>query len=94
MAKRRLEYLDLERVLPAFQVVDADRPVGEVVDDIVGRIVAFVSGGTSDGDTSGQAKGAASAGTQPEPRRPAPVDELAASIGQPTIVDNPSAAGS
>ncbi len=96
VAKRRLEYLDLERVLPAFQVVDANRPVGEVVDDIVGRIVAFVAGGTIVGDTSGQAEGVAepAEGTQASVLAPDLVDELAASIGQPTIVDNPSVAGS
>lgn len=93
VAKRRLEYLELERVLPVFQVVDADRPVGEVVDDIVGRIVAFVSGGTVDGDTSGQAKESAALAEPTQAPIPAPADELAASIAQPTIVDNPSVAG-
>ncbi len=77
-------------------MVDADRPVGEVIDDVVGRIVAFVSGGTIVGDVSGQAKGVAAPaeGTQAPVPPPAPVDELVASIGQPTIVDNPSVAGS
>jgi thymidylate kinase len=95
IAKRRLEYLDLEHVLPAFQVVDANRPVGEVVDDIVARIVAFVSGGTIDADASRQATEPAALAepTQTPVPLPDPVDELAASIGQPTIVDNPSVAG-
>lgn len=39
--QRREDYLSLASVLPAFEVVDADRPVDEVVDDVVGRIVAF-----------------------------------------------------
>jgi thymidylate kinase len=84
LAQRRLEYLDLQRVMPAFQVVDADRPVGEVVDDVVGRIVAFV-GGPTRADTSGQPN-------EPEPAPvPAPAVELAAAMAQPPIVDSPSA---
>ena len=43
VAKRRLDYLDLAAVLPAFQVVDADRPVDDVVAEVVDRIVAFVA---------------------------------------------------
>lgn len=46
VTQRRLAYLELERVLPAFQVVDADRPVSEVVDDVVERIVAFATATT------------------------------------------------
>jgi thymidylate kinase len=44
VSKRRFEYLELERVLPSFQVVDANRPTKEVVDDVISRIVAFVRG--------------------------------------------------
>jgi thymidylate kinase len=44
VAKRRLEYLDLASVLPAFQIVDANRPVDDVVAEVVDRIVAFVDG--------------------------------------------------
>lgn len=93
VAKRRLEYLDLERVLPAFQVVNADRPVGDVVDDIVGRIVAFVSGDTIDGGTSSPAKKSGAPGEATQPSTPAPADDQAASIAQPTIADSPSVAG-
>ena len=46
VTQRRLAYLELERVLPAFQVVDANRPVSEVVDDVVERIVAFATATT------------------------------------------------
>jgi thymidylate kinase len=41
VAKRREEYLALADVLPAFQVVDANRPVEVVAEDVVARIVAF-----------------------------------------------------
>jgi thymidylate kinase len=93
VAKRRVEYLDLERVLPAFQVVNADRPVGDVVDDIVGRIVAFVSGDTIDGGTSSPAKKSGAPGEPTQTSTMAPADEQAASIAQPTIADSPSVAG-
>jgi thymidylate kinase len=43
VARRREEYLALADVLPEFQVVDANRPVDVVADDIVARIVAFES---------------------------------------------------
>jgi thymidylate kinase len=45
---RRAEYLALAGVLPAFQVVDADRALDDVVDDVVGRILAFVEEGVSE----------------------------------------------
>ena len=45
VAERRARYLDLVPVLRTVQVVDADRPPGEVAADITQRIVAFV--GTS-----------------------------------------------
>jgi hypothetical protein len=84
LAQRRLEYLDLQGVMPAYQVVDADRPLGEVVDDVVGRIVAFV-GGPTRAEASGQPN-------EPEPAPvPAPAVELAAAMAQPPIVDSPSA---
>jgi thymidylate kinase len=87
LAQRRLEYLDLQRVMPAFQVVDADRPVGEVVDDVVGRIVAFVQGGPIHADTSGHPN-------EPEPAPvPAQTVELAAAVAQPPIVESTSVAG-
>jgi thymidylate kinase len=93
LSQRRLEYLDLQRVMPAFQVVDADRPVGEVVDDVVGRIVAFVVGGPIDADTSGHPNEPEGL-DQPEPAPvPAPTVELAAAVAQPPIVDSTSAAG-
>lgn len=44
VARRREEYLSLGSVLPAFEVVDANRPLGDVVEDVVRRIVAFTSG--------------------------------------------------
>ena len=44
VARRRADYLNLASVLPKFEIVDANRPVSEVIDDVVGRIVAFVSG--------------------------------------------------
>jgi thymidylate kinase len=85
LALRRLEYLDLQGVMPAFEVVDADRPLGEVVDDVVGRIVAFV-GGPTRAVTGGHAN-------QPEPAPvPAPTVELAATRTQPAVVDSASAA--
>lgn len=53
VARRREEYLSLGSVLPAFEVVDADRPLGEVVVDVVRRIVAFT--GVDERDTAGHA---------------------------------------
>lgn len=82
VSKRRLAYLDLERVLPAFQVVDANRPVGEVVDDVVERIIAFVSGGTIDADTNHREDLAALPESLPAPV-PTPVIERVAAIGRP-----------
>jgi hypothetical protein len=85
--------------MPAFQVVDADRPVGEVVDDVVGRIVAFVLGGPIPADTSGhpsepEGLNEPRALDEPEPAPvPAPTVELAAAVAQLPIVDSRSAAG-
>ncbi len=42
--QRRADYRDLAAVLPAFAIVDVDRPVDDVVSDIVERIRAFVAG--------------------------------------------------
>jgi thymidylate kinase len=42
--QRRADYRDLADVLPAFAIVDVDRPVEDVVSDIVERISAFVAG--------------------------------------------------
>lgn len=92
LARRRLEYLDLRDVMPAFQVVDADRPVGDVVDDVVGRIVAFVVGGPSDAGTSGDGKELAALADPEQAPVPASPVELAASVTQPTIADSTSTA--
>lgn len=51
VTQRRAEYLDLARVLPAFQIVDVDRPTEEVVADVTRRIVAFLNGETDRGPT-------------------------------------------
>jgi thymidylate kinase len=86
LALRRLEYLDLQGVMRAFGIVDANRPVGEVVDDVVGRITAFVVGGPIDAHSSGHAN-------EPDPApAPAPTAELAAAMAQPTTVDSAAAA--
>jgi thymidylate kinase len=83
VTRRRLEYLELEAVLPAFQVVDVNRPVDEVVDDIVERIVAFV-GGTTEAATGVNAQRLPDvAARQPAPApapAPAPGVERAATI--------------
>ena len=44
---RRDGYLALAGVLPVMQVVDADRPLSDVVDDITERIVSFVQSGAT-----------------------------------------------
>lgn len=41
LERRRLEYLEMENVLPHVAVVDASRPVGEVVRDVAGVIAEF-----------------------------------------------------
>jgi thymidylate kinase len=46
-AERRASYLALADILPTAQVVAADRPLPEVVDDITRRIVDFVSADAS-----------------------------------------------
>lgn len=46
LARRRLEYLDLARVMRNFRVVDASRPVDEVTHDVVDLIDAFSAGRT------------------------------------------------
>ncbi len=47
VARRREEYLDLAWVVPAFEVITVDRPLEQVVDDVVDRIVAFVGHDTA-----------------------------------------------
>jgi thymidylate kinase len=88
VARRRLEYLNLAGVLPAFEIVDANRPVSEVIEDVVGRIVAFVSGGpieagmTVDGHNgTGAEKPEPARARTPRVKRAAPV----------APVDDPSA---
>lgn len=83
VARRRLDYLNLASVLPAFEVVDANRPVSEVVDDIVGRIVAFVSGGPI--DTGSHVDGHNGSGLNPpKPARiRTPRVKQAAAVAQP-----------
>jgi thymidylate kinase len=93
VAIRRLEYLELQGVMPAFQIVDANRPVGEVVDDVVGRIVAFVTGGPADAGMNGRAKAPEALDALEPAPLPAPDVELAAAVGQPPIADGTSAVG-
>jgi hypothetical protein len=87
VARRRSDYLSLAEVLPAFQVVDADRPVDEVIDDVVSRIVAFVAGTPVEPATTGTEPAydsLASPVSDPEPApRPTPWVEPAAAIGIP-----------
>jgi thymidylate kinase len=45
--ERRHNYLALADVLPAFVVVDATRPLDEVVADVIARIVAFAAPGSA-----------------------------------------------
>ena len=47
IAQRRAAYLALVDVLPAVQVVSADRPLAEVIEDITQRIIAFVESGVT-----------------------------------------------
>jgi predicted ATP-grasp superfamily ATP-dependent carboligase/thymidylate kinase len=44
LTRRRSEYLDLGRVMSNFAVVDADRPLDDVVGDVVALVEAFPSG--------------------------------------------------
>jgi thymidylate kinase len=41
LERRRADYLDLAKVMPHFEVVDASRPLEDVVGEVVGRIEAF-----------------------------------------------------
>jgi thymidylate kinase len=47
-ARRRDGYLALATVLPALQIVAADRSLAEVVEDVTRRIVGFVESGAAD----------------------------------------------
>ena len=44
--RRRQEYRALGDVLPAFQILAADRPLETVIQDVAARIIAFVEAGT------------------------------------------------
>lgn len=46
--QRRAGYLALANVLPSMQVVSADRPVADIVQDITTRIIHFVEAGSGD----------------------------------------------
>lgn len=84
VTRRRSDYLTLAGVLPAFQVVDADRPLDEVIDNVVSRIVAFVSDARVEPGTTGGAKAdapLASPVADPEPAPgPTPWVEPAAAV--------------
>lgn len=44
LARRRREYLDLARVMSNFAVVDADRPLDDVVEEVAARVAGFANG--------------------------------------------------
>jgi thymidylate kinase len=44
-ARRRQEYLALAGILPAFEVLAADRPLEAVIQDVADRIISFVEAG-------------------------------------------------
>jgi thymidylate kinase len=67
VARRRQEFLALSSVLPAFDVVDADRPLEAVVEEVVARIVAFVESGTRADSSHDAATIAPQAMVAPEP---------------------------
>jgi predicted ATP-grasp superfamily ATP-dependent carboligase len=60
LARRRGEYLELARVMTNFAVVDAERPLDDVVGEVAARVEAF-AGGEQRQPQSG-------AGTSPRPR--------------------------
>ncbi|HET9456805.1 MAG TPA: hypothetical protein VFO78_05665 [Candidatus Limnocylindrales bacterium] len=96
VTQRRAEYLDLARVLPAFQIVDVDRPTEEVVEDVTRRIVAFLSGETAAAapDPAGASSGALEAGAEPATEAGPPGSpELATDSPRPTDTgrDDPTA---
>jgi thymidylate kinase len=85
VARRRLDYLNLASVLPAFEIVDANRPVSEVIDDVVGRIVAFVSGGPIDAGSGVDGHNGTGL-NRPKPARVrTPRVKRAAAVAQPTL---------
>lgn len=78
VARRRRDYLALESVMPAFDVVDADRPIDEVVEDVVARIVAFVEGSAaSAGVPMAAERSPDETAATPAAIAPEPVDGLA-----------------
>lgn len=75
VARRRRDYLALETVMPAFDVVDADRPIDEVVEDVVARIVAFVEESAAPAAVPTQTERAP--GETPAPPAAIPADDTA-----------------
>jgi thymidylate kinase len=83
VARRRQEYLALEAVLPAFQVVDADRPLDDVVDDVVGRIIAFEAARTAALDEAAPTSPEPDAGEAPPQALPGPADRPSSTVNVP-----------
>jgi len=44
LARRRLDYLELQNVFPRFEIVDASRPLDSVVEDVAKHLLAFHAG--------------------------------------------------
>jgi hypothetical protein len=95
VTQRRAEYLELARVLPAFQIVDVDRPTEEVVEDVTRRIVAFLNGETAaaDPDPATAAGPIDDAGAEPPTDAGAPTSPEIARGGapSPTATGDPTA---
>ncbi|MGH3059243.1 MAG: ATP-grasp domain-containing protein, partial [Gaiellaceae bacterium] len=53
LARRRREYLDLGRVMSNFAVVDADRPLDDVVGEVAALVEGFANGGRHHPDSVG-----------------------------------------
>jgi thymidylate kinase len=94
VTQRRAEYLDLVRVLPAFQIVDVDRPAEEVAEDVTRRIVAFLNGETAAADPEGASAPIDDARAEPATEAGPPTSPELAREGAPipTDLDDPTAA--
>jgi len=70
-------------VLPAFQVVDANRPLDDVVDDVIGRIIAFEAARAAALDETAPTSPEADAGEGPPQGLHGPADRPSSTVNVP-----------
>lgn len=81
----RENYLSLAEVLPAFEIVDANRPLDAVIDDVVDRIEAFAHATSAvDDPAASRASGGSDNLEAASGHVPEPIDVPEAAIGPAT----------